>query len=137
MGSNNVVSTRVEALGVSITIADGSIAIEHTKTELPTAAPKVESPVAQPAEQSGQAPLSPNAWPRLARVSTTARSVETWVREIPHRQTKATITVGVKTKMIREIPHPTRSYSHEIPLRAKRPGLAKRNRYGAMKRSRN
>jgi hypothetical protein len=44
MGNSSVVSIRVEALGVSITIADGSIAIEQTKTELPAAAvPKVES----------------------------------------------------------------------------------------------
>jgi hypothetical protein len=35
MGSNNVVSIRVEALGVSITIVDGSIAIEQAKTEIP------------------------------------------------------------------------------------------------------
>jgi hypothetical protein len=33
MGSNDVVSIRVEALGVSITIAGGSIAIEQSKTE--------------------------------------------------------------------------------------------------------
>jgi hypothetical protein len=38
MGSNGVVSIRVEALGVSITIADGSIAIEQTKAEIPAAA---------------------------------------------------------------------------------------------------
>jgi hypothetical protein len=52
MGSNNVVSIRVEALGVSITIADGSIAIEQTKTEIPavSAAPKVESPAAATSE---------------------------------------------------------------------------------------
>jgi hypothetical protein len=44
MNSNGVVSIRVEALGVSITIADGSIAIEQTKTELPAAAvSKVDS----------------------------------------------------------------------------------------------
>jgi hypothetical protein len=48
MGDNDVVSIRVEALGVSITIADGSIAIEQTKTEIPAvgAAPKVGSPAA-------------------------------------------------------------------------------------------
>jgi hypothetical protein len=34
MVSNGVVSIRVEALGVSITIADGNIAIEQTKTEI-------------------------------------------------------------------------------------------------------
>jgi hypothetical protein len=55
MGSNGVVSTRVEALGVSITIVDGSIAIEQTG--LPTA-PKVETanteaiPVPPHAEQT-------------------------------------------------------------------------------------
>jgi hypothetical protein len=44
MSNNDVVSIRVEALGVSITIADGSIAIEQTKTEAPAAAvSKVES----------------------------------------------------------------------------------------------
>jgi hypothetical protein len=37
MGSNGVVSIRVEALGVSITIADGNIAIEQTSTTNPTA----------------------------------------------------------------------------------------------------
>jgi hypothetical protein len=37
MISSGVASIRVEALGISITIADGSIAIEQTKTELPAA----------------------------------------------------------------------------------------------------
>jgi hypothetical protein len=48
MGSKGVVSIRVEALGVSITIVDGNIAIEQTKTEVPAdgAAPKVEGPAA-------------------------------------------------------------------------------------------
>ena len=56
MGSNNVVSIRVEALGVSITIADGSIAIEQTKTEIPAAAVlKAEGPVAA---TGGAAPAS-------------------------------------------------------------------------------
>jgi hypothetical protein len=45
MGSNDVVSIRVEALGVSITIADGSIAIEQTKMEIP-AATVAEGPAA-------------------------------------------------------------------------------------------
>jgi hypothetical protein len=49
MGSNGVVSIRVEALGVSITIAEGSIAIEQTKTELP-AASKAEGPAASTSE---------------------------------------------------------------------------------------
>ena len=40
-----VVSIRVEALGVSITIADGDIAIEQTKTEIP-AVSKAEGPAA-------------------------------------------------------------------------------------------
>jgi hypothetical protein len=42
MGNNDVVCIRVEALGVSITIADGNIAIEQTKAEKPavTAASK-------------------------------------------------------------------------------------------------
>jgi hypothetical protein len=38
MASSGVVSIRVEALGVSITIADGSIAIEQTKKEIPATA---------------------------------------------------------------------------------------------------
>jgi hypothetical protein len=38
MGSNGLVSIRVEALGVAITVVDGKIAIEQTKTELPAAA---------------------------------------------------------------------------------------------------
>ena len=47
MDTNNVVSIRVEALGVSITIADGSIAIEQTKTEIPAATvSKTDSPTA-------------------------------------------------------------------------------------------
>jgi hypothetical protein len=52
MGSNGVVSIRVEAQGVSITIADGSIAIEQSKMEIPavSAAPKVESPAAANSE---------------------------------------------------------------------------------------
>src|SRR5262249_38914162 len=52
MGSNSVVSIRVQALGVSITIADGSIAIEQTKTETPAAGvvPKVEGPAAATGE---------------------------------------------------------------------------------------
>jgi len=37
MGNNGVVSIRVEALGDSITIADGNIAIEQTKTKTPAA----------------------------------------------------------------------------------------------------
>jgi hypothetical protein len=37
MGSTGVVSIRVEALGVSITIVDGKIAIEQTKAEIPAA----------------------------------------------------------------------------------------------------
>jgi hypothetical protein len=41
MSSNGVVSIRVEALGVSITIAGGSIAIEQMKTDV---APRVEVP---------------------------------------------------------------------------------------------
>jgi hypothetical protein len=56
MGSSGVVSIRVEALGVSITIADGSIAIEQTKTESPAAAVlKAEGPVAT---AGGTAPAS-------------------------------------------------------------------------------
>jgi hypothetical protein len=45
MGSNGVVSIRVEALGVSITIAEGSIAIEQSKAQnlAVSAAPRVES----------------------------------------------------------------------------------------------
>jgi hypothetical protein len=39
MGSNGVVSIRVEALGVSITIVDGNIAIEQTSTGKPIASP--------------------------------------------------------------------------------------------------
>jgi hypothetical protein len=43
MGSSAVVSIRVEAVGVSITIADGSIAIEQMRTEIlaADAAPQV------------------------------------------------------------------------------------------------
>ena len=45
MGNNSVVSIRVEALGVSIAfrIADGGVAVEQTKTEIPAAVPKVKS----------------------------------------------------------------------------------------------
>jgi hypothetical protein len=62
MGSNGVVSIRVEALGVLITIADGSIAIEQTKTEL--AVSKVRSG------------LPPNT--RFPRVPTTAQGILGW-----------------------------------------------------------
>jgi hypothetical protein len=63
MGSNDVVSIRVEALGVSITIADGSIAIEQRKTEIPavSAVPKVESPAAATSETVPVRTVTPDA----------------------------------------------------------------------------
>jgi hypothetical protein len=51
MGSNDVISIRVEALGISITIADGSIAIERTKT----------------GTESGRSQGRPYRWPRRFR----------------------------------------------------------------------
>jgi hypothetical protein len=68
MGSNDVVSIRVKALGVSITIADGSIAIEQTRTEIPVSAavPKVESPAAA---TSGAVPASAGVAERVAPFS--------------------------------------------------------------------
>jgi hypothetical protein len=50
MSSSGVVSIRVEALGVSITIADGSIAIEQTPTV--NAAPKVKRAAATASERA-------------------------------------------------------------------------------------
>ena len=63
MGNNGVVSIRVEALGVSITIVDGNIAMEQTKTEIPAATlSKVESPaVASHQALSAGSPASPNS----------------------------------------------------------------------------
>jgi hypothetical protein len=61
MGSNDVVRIRVEALSVSITIADGSIAIEQTKTEIPAGtAPKMESPAAANPVQASPASVPTN-----------------------------------------------------------------------------
>jgi hypothetical protein len=65
LGSNGVVSIRVEALGVSITIADGSIAIRQTKTEIVDTALKVEGPTAasRQALPAAQPPLANGAFP--------------------------------------------------------------------------
>ena len=75
MGTNNVVSIRVEALGVSITIADGSIAIEQTKTEIPAAAVlKAEGPVAAP---SAKVPINTSVDDRAPALTGTPRDSST------------------------------------------------------------
>jgi hypothetical protein len=83
MGSKGVVSIRVEALGVSITIADGNIAIEQTKTEIPAAStvPKQENSAPQavrlcrnPLEFRYRLRLARRAWEARARFRPGRRS---------------------------------------------------------------
>jgi GcrA cell cycle regulator len=74
MGGNGVVSIRVEALGVSITIADSSIAIQQTRTDIPAAVPNVKRPAGasrqatEPPGGSVQASLTNGAVPASAVV---------------------------------------------------------------------
>ena len=61
MGTNSVVSIRVEALGVSIAfrIADGGVAVEQTETEIPAAVAKVKSAAAASREALSEPQESP------------------------------------------------------------------------------
>jgi hypothetical protein len=64
MGNNDVVSIRVEALGVSITIADGSIAIEQMKTTAVSAAPEsVAAASRQAMPESSEIPVQASLAP--------------------------------------------------------------------------
>jgi hypothetical protein len=79
MSNNDVVSIRVEALGVSITIADGSIAIEQTKKDPVAAVLKAESgrhDLAGLREDSGKSQEAPAAAARQSLAEPLLKGVD-------------------------------------------------------------
>ena len=139
MGNNGVVSIRVEALGVSITIVDGNIAIEQTKPEIPAdkAMMKgVDDRARALTEGPHRTPMRPGKdWcpadqqlPDFQEISGRPfrPRFETRAREILRPSLRVLIR-SARTALLN---------FQAIPVKAKKPGLVKRNRYGAMKKSR-
>jgi hypothetical protein len=165
MGNNGVVSIRLKALGVSITSADGSVAIEQTSIGNPAASvtPKAERFVASSRQALPKSPEIPvqasptgTARPTSARQSP-ARPAQPATEPLPPLPEERDSTVrensDAGSAAIDEVeqtplrpsgrngpgPQERRSPYRQLLegqlAKPKRPGLAKQNRYGAMKRS--
>jgi hypothetical protein len=153
MGSKGVVSIRVEALSVSITIADGNIAIEQTKTEVPAAStvPEQENSAPQavrlcrnPLEFRYRLRLARRAWEARASSGPAdpsrcrTRAASSRKATVRFRQPRKHLSLTNLMRSLIDRRHRARTAlpgSQKIPIRTKKLRLA-RSRYGAMKRSR-
>jgi hypothetical protein len=137
MGSNGVVSIRVEALGVSITIADGSIAIEQTGIPAAGITPKMESAASrQPlrASSASTARRQVRACFRHSRLNPLPNTLSRFPRKFEEIREHLPL-INLSRRLINRrhrMALPDSQISQEIPITT----AAKQNRHEAMKRSR-